>query len=206
MRRSHNGRSAEFIPQGSGLPIMRTVTRRLLLRAFTLIELLMVIGLIAILAAILLPVISKAKEQGRSMACLSNLRQLGIVLQLYVQDHENKLPTIYDALLSTNAPATNLATVDIVLTNYLGAPRILRCLSDDKQLFEKTASSYAWNSLLNGQDADHLQVFSIQFDPHHIPLMFDKEAFHRARGEGKGVNYLYADGHIKNLLVLEGTK
>jgi prepilin-type N-terminal cleavage/methylation domain-containing protein/prepilin-type processing-associated H-X9-DG protein len=175
-------------------------------RAFTLIELLVVIGVIAILAAILLPVISRAKEQARSTACLSNLRQVGIALQLYVQDHENKLPAMYDALLSTNTPATNLATVDIVLTNYLGSPKILRCVSDDKQLFDKTGSSYAWNSLLNGQDADHLQVFNIPFDPHQIPLLFDKEAFHRARGKGKGVNYLYADGHIKNLLVLEGTK
>ena len=49
-------------------------------------------------------------------------------------------------------------------------------------------------------------MFSIDFDPHQIPLVFDKESFHRARGEQKGVNYLYADGHIKNLLVLEGTR
>jgi sarcosine oxidase subunit alpha len=38
------------------------------------------------------------------------------------------------------------------------------------------------------------------------PVFFDKEAFHSARGEGKGVNYLYADGHIKNLLAVEGSK
>jgi len=174
--------------------------------AFTLMELLVVIAIIAVLAGLLLPVVSKAKEQGRSTACLSNLRQLGIALQLYVQDNQNQLPVMYDALLSTNAPATNSATVDIVLTNYLGTPKILRCPSDDKQLFEQTASSYAWNVLLNGQDADHLQVFNISFDPHQIPLMFDKESFHRARGPGKGVNYLYADGHIKNLLVMEGTR
>ena len=177
-----------------------------LLRAFTLIELLVVIAIIAVLAGLLLPVVSKAKEHGRSSACLSNLRQVGIALQLYVQDNQNRLPVMYDALLSTNAPMTNSATVDIVLTNYLGSPKILRCPSDDKELFEQTGSSYGWNILLNGQDADHLQVFNITFDPHQIPLMFDKEAFHRARGEGKGVNYLYADGHIKNLLALEGTK
>jgi hypothetical protein len=47
---------------------------------------------------------------------------------------------------------------------------------------------------------------TIPFDPHQLPVMFDKEAFHRARGEKKGVNHLYADGHIKNLLVLEGTR
>ena len=50
------------------------------------------------------------------------------------------------------------------------------------------------------------KVMNIDFDPHQIPVFFDKEAFHRARGGKKGVNYLYADGHIKNLLAIEGTK
>jgi len=45
----------------------------------------------------------------------------------------------------------------------------------------------------------------LKFDPHQIPLMFDKEKFHRARGESKAQNFLYADGHIKNLLAVEGT-
>jgi prepilin-type processing-associated H-X9-DG protein len=82
----------------------------------------------------------------------------------------------------------------------------LRCPSDRKQFYEQTGSSYSWNSLLNGQDAEHLKVMNIDFDPHQIPVFFDKEAFHSARGEKKGVNYLYADGHIKNLLAIEGTK
>ena len=46
----------------------------------------------------------------------------------------------------------------------------------------------------------------MDFDPHQIPLMYDKDAFHKARGDKKGVNYLYADGHIKNLLAIEGTR
>ena len=41
--------------------------------------------------------------------------------------------------------------------------------------------------------------------PISIPVFFDKESFHAARGPGKAVNYLYADGHIKNLLAIEGT-
>lgn len=184
---------------------MRNFSHRRL--AFTLIELLVVIGIIAVLAALLLPVLGKTKEAGRSTACLSNLRQLGIALQLYVQDNQNRLPTIYDAPVATNsATGTNLDTINLVLTNYLGSQKILQCPSDDKQLFEKTGSSYSWNSLLNGQDAEHLEVFSIKFDPHQIPLLYDKEKFHRARGEVRGVNFLYADGHIQNLLVLEGTK
>jgi len=159
---------------------------------------------IAVLAAILLPVIARAKEHGRATACLSNLHQLGIGLQLYAQDHENRLPVMYDAPASTNA-STNV-TVDAVLMPYIGSSNVLRCLSDKVELFERTRSSYSWNVLVNGQDADNLKVFAIQFDPHQIPLMFDKEAFHKARGESRGVNYLYADGRIQNLLVLEGTR
>jgi prepilin-type N-terminal cleavage/methylation domain-containing protein/prepilin-type processing-associated H-X9-DG protein len=174
--------------------------------AFTLIELLVVIAVIAVLAALLLPVVVKSKEHGRSAACLSNLRQIGIALQLYTQDHENRMPIMYDALLGTNASPVTNATIDLVLSNHLGNGRVLRCLSDNKRLFEQTGSSYAWNSLVNGQDSDHLEVFSIQFDPHNIPLVFDKEAFHLAIGNGRGVNYLYADGHIRNLLAIEGTK
>ncbi|MGZ5545887.1 MAG: hypothetical protein ACXWIU_14570, partial [Limisphaerales bacterium] len=83
---------------------------------------------------------------------------------------------------------------------------IWRCPSDLKDLFHQTGSSYAWNSLVNDQDADHLQVFGINFNPHQIPLFFDKESFHLLRGASKAVNYLYADGHIKNLLEIEGTK
>jgi len=48
-------------------------------------------------------------------------------------------------------------------------------------------------------------VMGLNFDPHQIPLMFDKEKFHLPRGPKKAQNFLYADGHIKNLLVLEGT-
>ena len=175
--------------------------KRLLARAFTFIELFVVIAIVALLAALLLPVLGRARESGRATACLSNLRQLGVALQLYVQDNQNRLPVMYDALASTN-----LDTVEVVLTNHLGSVKILRCPSDDKNWFERTGSSYHWNFWLNGQDADHLQVFNIAFDPHQIPVFLDKEQFHRARGPGKEVNYLYADGRIQNILVLEGTK
>jgi prepilin-type N-terminal cleavage/methylation domain-containing protein/prepilin-type processing-associated H-X9-DG protein len=176
-------------------------------RALTLVEMLIVIGIIALLVALILPPVSRSNEHAKSAACLSNLRQIGLALQLYTQDHDNKMPVMYDAFLSTNSsPLTNTATIDIVLSNYLGNVRVLRCLSDNKHLFEQTGASYAWNSLANGQDADHLEVFSIPFDPHNIPLVFDKEAFHASIGRNRGVNYLYADGHIRNLLAIEGTK
>ncbi|HTL16632.1 MAG TPA: hypothetical protein VL793_05310, partial [Patescibacteria group bacterium] len=94
---------------------------------------------------------------------------------------------------------------DLVLSNYLGNIHVLQCPSDSQNLFLTTGSSYSWNSLLNGEDADHLVALGINFDPHQIPLMYDKDRFHKARGTRKEVNYLYADGHIKNLLAIEGT-
>ncbi len=60
--------------------------------AFTLIELLVVIAIIAILAAMLLPVLSRAKEAGRRIACLNNIRQLSLASQMYVNDNQGAYP------------------------------------------------------------------------------------------------------------------
>jgi len=64
-------------------------------RGFTLIELLVVIAIIAILAAILFPVFARAREKARQTSCLSNVKQLNLGLQMYIQDYDEKFMTYY---------------------------------------------------------------------------------------------------------------
>lgn len=59
--------------------------------AFTLVELLVVVSIIGILAAILFPVFGQVRERARALTCLSNMRQLGLAVQQYTQDNEEHL-------------------------------------------------------------------------------------------------------------------
>lgn len=114
-------------------------------KAFTLVELLVVIGIIALLIAILMPTLSKAREQGRWATCLSNLKQIGNALTMYANENRQHLPRPAsngngefpdDFIIWRNPPTTPGFTVnDTVLAKYLNAgddklQTVYRCPSD----------------------------------------------------------------------------
>ena len=104
--------------------------------AFTLIELLVVIAVIALLAAILLPALSQAKEKGKTVVCVNNLKQLQLAINIYADEHEDELPPA-EIHPGNGGPYQESWAAILVHSGHLPSPRsgYYTHLNDDSSVF-----------------------------------------------------------------------
>lgn len=105
-------------------PVSPIAPARADLRAFTLIELLTVIAIIGILAAIIIPVVSSVRQKARQAQCSGNLRQVASAYLLYMTENKNRLPNNKWNGSGTVTPAYNVGYINLGTSKYMGSPAI----------------------------------------------------------------------------------
>lgn len=167
-------------------------------RGFTLIELLVVIAIIAILAAILFPVFAKAREAARQSSCLSNTKQLGNGVMMYVQDYDETFPWRWQGTGSANAwthvPVGETATSNYMtwaewIYPYVKNSQVYQCPSFKRTQAQMPYSTFPFSYNYNGSASTglHGTAMAAVGSPSTTILLFD--------GQGTMDSWWYAEDY-----------
>ncbi|QDU87839.1 Type II secretion system protein G precursor [Pirellulimonas nuda] len=190
---------------------------------FTLVELIVVIGIVGVLVALLLPAVQSARAASRRTACQSNLRQVGLAMTQYLDQKgdRGKFPKV--AKLPNSLNPEGLPSLYDVLAGHCEENReMFRCPSDAYEPSEATleadpdAGRYASYFQREGLSYEYPSIFlagrnrqQVRESPEgtrgsgKIWIVFDFDTFHGPAGEDGARNYVYLDGHVDALLVAE---
>lgn len=193
-------------------------------RGFTLIEVLIVIGVIAALAAILFPVFLAVRERARATACASNLRQLHLAFSQYASDNNGYVPPyiapdpVQLPVLGKNVPWPDQSS-DLIasLGPYTHSAAVWSCPSDSFQGGSRL-TSYYYKGLYTTVSYPYPHPFALDIDLHHVngtsvgateaPLLRDAIEFSAPHSpfyshHGR-FNTVFYDGHIESQEVDRG--
>lgn len=159
-------------------------------KGFTLIELLVTLGIIAVLIALLFPVLTSARKKGRQTVCLSNLRQIGQALNMYQQDYDTKLPHINPFWSAYNGTRPAFAGYDPLKT-YGTMKGIYLC----PELSTSAETNYNWRFQVDLRNYTQRIIPNPTFQNHkHVRLQPDSVVAVCYRHLDKGYQNAGGDG------------
>ena len=175
-------------------------------RAFTLVEILVVIAIIAVLAALLLSAVSRARAGAARARCAAQLHGIGQMIQMYFGESRNTLPKL-NMMPSLRPPLNGHPSFVQVLAPYhRGDTRSFQCPADRithpaadaprgfETYFAREHSSYHWNE----QVSIYASRVTELRDADGVTLVQEYEPFHGRPGVNGSMNRLYADLHVES--------